>query len=796
MSTSIGFDIYARDRASKTLDKIGHSAQRSGGMFKAMGAAAKYAAVGLAAGAAGGVLAAKSLYGMGQQASDLNETISKTNQIFGDAVGGSLERWASKAATALGQSKQTALDAAATFGVFGKSAGKSGMELAKFAMQNTKLATDLASFHNTSPQEAIEALGAAFRGEAEPMRKYGVLLDDASMRIQALKMGLVETTKEALTPQQKVLAAQALIMKQTSDAQGDFSRTSDGLANQQRILAARFANLRTEIGSKVLPVMSGLASWALTKGMPALSNFSDMLQRKLGPAIRDLAAWFRSEGIPAIMRFGAVLRGDVLPAVVAAGQAVLRTVQFFNQHRTAAISLATAIGVVVAITKIHAAVMAVQAAGGLVAMIKGLRIVTSVTRAYAAVQWALNAALTANPIGLVVMGLVALGVGLAVAYRKSDTFRRIVNAAFASVKNVVGSVVRWLGKYVPAVFGFVVGAVKGYVSVYRAVVVGAFNAVRAVVSGVMNAVKAVTNASWGDIVRATQQGVGKVVSFVKSLPGRMLGALGNLSHLLWNAGASVIQGLIDGVQSKVSALTSKLHAITNLIPLHKGPISKDRILLQPAGAAIMAGLIEGLRRGERPLAQVLEKVTANVQATGDKLKGLMSARRDFAAGFQGFASSIFGADTGDGAAPTVDSILTYAATQRDQAAQVQTDVRRLMRMGLSKSLIRQMQESGSSGIAQMHALAGGNSQQIALLNSLNAQTSRDLAGAGSSAAGAMFNSDIREAQRDKRLADAIAQAIHRLAAGDKGEIHIHLEGRTLVESIRKHQRNKGEKPTV
>ena len=40
---------------------------------------------------------------------------------------------------------------------------------------------DLASFHNTSPEEAIEAIGSAFRGEAEPMRKYGVLLDDASL---------------------------------------------------------------------------------------------------------------------------------------------------------------------------------------------------------------------------------------------------------------------------------------------------------------------------------------------------------------------------------------------------------------------------------------------------------------------------------------------------------------------------------------------------------------------------------------------------------------------------------------
>ena len=103
-----------------------------------------------------------------------------------------------------------------------------------------------------TPKETLEALRSGLSGEAEPMRAYGVLLDDASMRTQALKMGLISTTKEALTPQQKVLAAQAQIFKQTSDAQGDFTRTSGGLANQQRILQASFGDLSAQIGRDVV----------------------------------------------------------------------------------------------------------------------------------------------------------------------------------------------------------------------------------------------------------------------------------------------------------------------------------------------------------------------------------------------------------------------------------------------------------------------------------------------------------------------------------------------------------------
>ena len=96
-------------------------------------------------------------------ASDLNETMSKTSVIFGDADE-ALFSFAETAATSLGQTKQQALDAAATFGTFGKAAGLTGQDLAGFSTDFTKLASDLSSFNNSTPQEAIDALGAALRG--------------------------------------------------------------------------------------------------------------------------------------------------------------------------------------------------------------------------------------------------------------------------------------------------------------------------------------------------------------------------------------------------------------------------------------------------------------------------------------------------------------------------------------------------------------------------------------------------------------------------------------------------------
>jgi len=212
-------------------------------------------------------------------ASDLSETISKVNVLFGETAK-DIEKFADGAAASLGQTKQQALDAAATFATFGRAAGLSGKDLSGFSTGFVQLASDLASFNNTSPEQAINAIGSALRGEAEPLRAYGVLLDDASLRQAALELGIVSTTKNALTPQQKVLAAQALIYQQTAAAQGDFERTSDGLANRTRILTAQLENAKVTIGQALLPVVLELATLFSDKVIPIVQQVADAFGSK------------------------------------------------------------------------------------------------------------------------------------------------------------------------------------------------------------------------------------------------------------------------------------------------------------------------------------------------------------------------------------------------------------------------------------------------------------------------------------------------------------------------------------
>jgi len=186
-------------------------------------------------------------------ASDFEESTSKVNVIFGRASK-SVKDFAKDAAVSLGQSQQDVLSAAGTFGTFGKAAGLAGEDLALFTTDFVALSTDLASFNNTTPEEAVLAIGAALRGESEPLRRYGVLLDDATLKAEAMRLGIYKGSG-TLTAQQKILAAQSAIYKQTSDAQGDFARTADGVANSQRTLNALLKNFQIQLGQQMLPAM-------------------------------------------------------------------------------------------------------------------------------------------------------------------------------------------------------------------------------------------------------------------------------------------------------------------------------------------------------------------------------------------------------------------------------------------------------------------------------------------------------------------------------------------------------------
>lgn len=190
---------------------------------------------------------------LSDSASDLNEQISKSQQVFG-ASSREIEDWAKTTAESFGISRTEALAATGTFGNLFNTVGIVGRRAGKMSEALVQLAADLASFNNASPTDTLDAIRSGLIGEAEPLRRYGVLLSEARVQQRALA-DTGKDTASSLTQQEKALARYEIILGDTKKAQGDFGRTSGELANQQRIMRARFADTSAELGGRLLPIM-------------------------------------------------------------------------------------------------------------------------------------------------------------------------------------------------------------------------------------------------------------------------------------------------------------------------------------------------------------------------------------------------------------------------------------------------------------------------------------------------------------------------------------------------------------
>lgn len=214
------------------------------------------AAVSVAVGSlAAGVAVAKELV---DAASNVTEAQNKVNEVF-DSSAGKVREWAQEADQSAGLSERAALDAAGSFGNMFAQLGIGRERAGDMSIAISELAADFASFHNADISEVIIAQQAAFRGEYDAVQRFVPTINAAAVEQKALEMGLASTTKE-ISAQDKALAAYQLMIDDAGDAMGDFDRTSDGLANQQRILAAQWENVTAKLGTALLPAAEAVVT--------------------------------------------------------------------------------------------------------------------------------------------------------------------------------------------------------------------------------------------------------------------------------------------------------------------------------------------------------------------------------------------------------------------------------------------------------------------------------------------------------------------------------------------------------
>lgn len=223
------------------------------------------------------VAVVKGLQSAVMAASNLSESIAKSNTVFGKNAQ-AIQDWSKTTASSFGLSRQAALEAAGTYGNLFRAFGIGENDAAAMSTSLVQLAADLASFNNTNVDDALLALRSGLSGETEPLKRFGIAINDARLKEQALADGLIKTTKGTLPQAIKTQAAYSLIMKDSALAQGDVARTSEGLANQLKFLKAGLEDAKAGFGEALLPAVLNVVNAFNERLLPAVQRIVDVIK--------------------------------------------------------------------------------------------------------------------------------------------------------------------------------------------------------------------------------------------------------------------------------------------------------------------------------------------------------------------------------------------------------------------------------------------------------------------------------------------------------------------------------------
>lgn len=184
--------------------------------------------------------------------SDFEENLNKIDVAFGDSAQ-AVKAWADTTRNAFGLSKVQATESAAAFGALAKGVGFAENQAADMSTTLTGLAADLGSYFNVDMLDAAGALEGIFTGNTVALKRFGVVLTETNLREFAKSL---EIDYNKLSQTEKTMLRYQYVLKATADAQGDFARTSDNLANASKIFKAALQDLATNIGTVLLPIVT------------------------------------------------------------------------------------------------------------------------------------------------------------------------------------------------------------------------------------------------------------------------------------------------------------------------------------------------------------------------------------------------------------------------------------------------------------------------------------------------------------------------------------------------------------
>lgn len=189
-----------------------------------------------------------------QTASDIQEVQNVVDVTFGDNAA-AIESWANTARSQFGLTELQAKQYTSTMGAMLKSMGIGESDVYGMSTAMAGLAADMASFYNLDFDEAFSKIRSGISGETEPLKQLGINMSVANLEAYALSQGIT-AAYESMSQAEQATLRYNYLMSVTADAQGDFARTSDGLANSWRQFKTSMSSVVASIGEAVLPVVN------------------------------------------------------------------------------------------------------------------------------------------------------------------------------------------------------------------------------------------------------------------------------------------------------------------------------------------------------------------------------------------------------------------------------------------------------------------------------------------------------------------------------------------------------------
>ena len=256
------------------------------------------------------------------QAAGLEQAIGKVDAVYGD-LSQSVMDWSRNSSTAFGMSQKDALSMVGTYGQIMQAQGMTMDQSAEYSQTLIGLSADMSAFSDRDITESSNAIRAALTGEYESLKSFGIVLKAADVEQEALNLSIADGSGE-VTEAHRVQARYNLVMKQTTQMQGQFEREAKGASGQLAIFRANMADLGANIGAVLLPV-----------GTKITQMLNDMLQAfmKLPSGVTTtivvIAALAAAIG-PLLMVLGTMMTGlAALPAIVAGASAAFAALSGF-----------------------------------------------------------------------------------------------------------------------------------------------------------------------------------------------------------------------------------------------------------------------------------------------------------------------------------------------------------------------------------------------------------------------------------------------------------------------------------